>query len=58
MPAEPGWGRTKPVFWTNNVVGNLLYRMLDDMVSLGILDRREEPDRQYRWHPAFKGSWE
>jgi hypothetical protein len=58
MPAEPGWGRTKHVFWARHPVGDRLYRMLEDMVAVGILERREEPDFQFRWNPGFKGSWE
>ena len=51
-------GRAKHVFWSNHPVGNLLKKMLDDMTSAGVLEYREEPDYQYRWNSAFKGSWE
>jgi hypothetical protein len=27
-------------------------------VAAGVLEKRDEPDFQYRWNPAFRGSWE
>jgi hypothetical protein len=45
-------------FWTNNKVGNSLSQMLDLLVNIGILEKRDEPDFQYRWNPVFKGTWE
>jgi hypothetical protein len=50
--------RAKHVFWTDDPIGNLLVGMLDEMVENEILEKRDEPDFQYRWNPAFKGSWE
>src|SRR5690348_879086 len=58
IPAREGWGRHKHVFWSNNPIGNMLYKMLDDLVAEGVLEKREEPDSQYRWYKAFRGSWE
>jgi hypothetical protein len=58
MPPEPTFGRAKHVFWSNHPVGNVLYRMLDELVALSVLEKRDEPDIQYRWNPAFQGSWE
>jgi hypothetical protein len=60
MKHEPGLfqGPAKHVFWSNNPVGNMLYGMLDQMVAVGILEKRDEPDIQYRWNPSFRGSWE
>jgi hypothetical protein len=58
MPPEPGWGRAKHVFWSNHEIGNMLYAMLDQLVAAGVLEKRDEPDIQYRWNPAFRGSWE
>ncbi len=57
---EPGLFQTraKHVFWSTNPVGNMLYAMLDQMVAVGILEKRDEPDFQYRWNPSFRGSWE
>jgi hypothetical protein len=60
MKDEPGrfQGPAKHVFWSNNPVGNMLYAMLDQMVAVGMLEKRDEPDFQYRWNPTFRGSWE
>lgn len=48
----------KHVFWTNNPVGDALETMLGELVKTGVLENRDEPDDQYRWNPAFAGSWE
>ena len=48
----------KHVFWTDNVLGNILHGILNELVSCQVLERRDEPDIQYRWNPSFKGSWE
>ena len=60
MKDEPGLfqGPAKHVFWSNNPVGNMLYAMLDQMVAVGILEKRDEPDFQYRWNSTFRGGWE
>ena len=49
---------TKHVFWSNNPIGNLLYGMLEQLAAAGVLEKRDEPDYQFRWSPTFKGSWE
>lgn len=58
MSETPDSGRAKHVFWSNHPIGNLLSSMLDQMVAAGILEKRDEPDFQYRWNPLFRGSWE
>jgi hypothetical protein len=49
--------RSKHVFWSQNETGELLFRMLDQLVAAGVLETRTEPDRQYRWNPAYCGIW-
>jgi hypothetical protein len=39
----------KGVFWTDNRLGNGLHAVLLDLVEAGVLERREEPDEQFRW---------
>jgi hypothetical protein len=39
----------KHFFWTDNDLGNGLHDALLALVRAGILDRREEPDEQFRW---------
>ena len=58
VPPGPGWGRAKHVFWSNHEIGNMLSVMLDQLVVAGVLETRDEPDNQYRWNLAFRGSWE
>jgi hypothetical protein len=41
--------RAKHVFWTDNRLGNGLHDALLALVDAGVLDRREEPDEQFRW---------
>ena len=48
----------KHVFWADNPIGNTLQSILNELVSCRVLERRDEPDIQYRWNPEFKGSWE
>jgi hypothetical protein len=36
----------------------MLGHILEELVQEGILEKRDEPDYQYRWNPAFRGSWE
>lgn len=52
------WCRKKWILWTDNPTGRFLFDTLDRAVELGILEFREEPDRQYRWNPEFRGIWE
>lgn len=58
IPSESKVGRAKHVFWSSHPVGEALYRTLDILVGVGILEKRDDPDCQCRWNPAFKGSWE
>jgi hypothetical protein len=48
----------KGVFWSDNDTGPLLFRMLEQMAAAGVLEKRDEPDIQFRWNPAFQGYWE
>ena len=50
--------RAKHVFWSNHPIGTMLFTILDGLVAQGILEKRDEPDFQYRWSPSFIGSWE
>jgi predicted enzyme related to lactoylglutathione lyase len=58
IPPSEGWARHKHVFWSNNPIGNMLYKWIDDLVAAGVLEKRDEPDIQYRWNKNFIGSWE
>ena len=56
MPGD--FARAKHVFWSNNPIGNILYQMLDELARQAVLEKRDEPDYQFRWNTNFKGSWE
>jgi hypothetical protein len=58
MSANVRFSDAKHVFWSANPVGNALHNMLGELVVAGVLENRDEPDDQYRWNPAFVGSWE
>lgn len=38
----------KAMFWSDNVLGVLLYKMLMAMTAAGVLEFREDPDLQFR----------
>ena len=40
----------KHVFWKDNDLGNGLHDALLALTRARILDRKEEPDEQFRWH--------
>jgi len=39
----------KGVFWSNNSLGNALHQIVRVLGERGTLERRDEPDLQYRW---------
>jgi hypothetical protein len=41
----------KWVYWSENPLGTVLYDTLERLVEIGVLEKREEPDFQYRWVP-------
>lgn len=50
------WHGVKGVMWSSK--GDALYLFLDSLVLTGALEKREEPDIQYRWNPNYKGSFD
>jgi hypothetical protein len=57
IPDVQGREAPKHVFWSNHPTGEMLYVMLDELVKHGVLEKRDEPDFQYRWNALFRG-WE
>lgn len=49
FPDEPFMRSVKYVFWTSNPLGDALTDVLTRLVEVGVLEFRDEPDRQYRW---------
>jgi hypothetical protein len=56
MPDGDAFGGAKHVFWSNDPIGNMLHSMLELLVEQRALEKRDEPDIQYRWSPSFVGS--
>jgi hypothetical protein len=44
-----GFVDVKHVFWTDNPLGEGLHDALLALARAGVLDRRDEPDEQFRW---------
>jgi hypothetical protein len=45
----------KWMYWSNNPTGNALYKMLQSLAELGVLEYREDgpTDNQFRWNPNY-----
>jgi len=41
----------KHLFWTNNVFGTGLYTMLEELVTMGVLEQND--NQQFRWNVSF-----
>ena len=46
---EKSFQETKHIWWTNDVIGNMMFNLLEALVGAGVLESRTEPDHQYRW---------
>jgi hypothetical protein len=44
----------RSVYWSDNPLGNMLYSTLERLVELGVLEKRGEPDLQYRWCSTYR----
>ena len=53
-PFDP-WHGYKGVIWSGNPVGDAISYFFVALVEAGCLERRDEPDIQYRWNPNYKG---
>ena len=47
----PKDGNHKATYWTKNPVSDFLMQTLWNLLDLGVLEVREEPDFQFRWIP-------
>lgn len=47
----------KHAFWSNHPTGKALQEMLDLLTQVKVLQRREDPDIQYRWSGDLKSLW-
>jgi len=44
----------KWIYWSENSLGTMLHSTLERLSDLGVLEKREEPDLQYRWCSAYR----
>ena len=53
MPKTSVMLEAKPVYWSNHPLGSELYALLERLTELGFLEKRDEPELQYRVRPNF-----
>lgn len=51
---QNSFSNNKWVFWSENSLGNSLFKFLDDLVKIGVLLKRDEPDFQYKWNQCYE----
>jgi hypothetical protein len=44
----------KWVYWSENPLGTMLHSTLERLSELRALEKREEPDLQYRWNSDYR----
>ncbi|MEU4804653.1 hypothetical protein [Actinosynnema sp. NPDC023587] len=49
FPPTGEFHRVKHLFWSDNALGVALHDVLMRLVDAGVLERRDEPDIQFRW---------
>jgi hypothetical protein len=54
MPLHQKMIEEKWVYWSENPLGTMLYSTLERLVELSVLEKREEPDLQYRWCSTYR----
>lgn len=53
-PFDP-WHGVKGIIWSVNPLGDAIGQFLEALAKEGCLERREEPDIEFRWNPNYKG---
>ena len=54
MSSQQEMKEAKWVYWSENPLGTMLYSTLERLVELGTLEKRGEPDLQYRWCSTYR----
>lgn len=54
LPERSAMADAKWIYWSNNALGRELVALLDRLTALGLLEKRDEPDYQYRVAPQFR----
>ncbi len=48
----------KHIFWSNHPLGERIYRFIQSLAEIGILEENPNDPSQYRWNSRYRGSWE
>jgi hypothetical protein len=56
ISSDVPFNSVKHIFWSDNQIGNALAKMLDTLAEAHVLEKRDEPDFQYRWNENFKNN--
>lgn len=51
---EDLWHGVKSIIWSGNPLGDAMATYLDALVKANMLERRNEPNIEYRWNPEYK----
>ena len=54
MTSQLQMKEVKWVYWSENSLGMMLHGTLERLLELGVLEKREEPNLQYRWCSAHR----
>ena len=54
MPPHLQMRDVKWVYCSENPLGTMLHSTLERLSDLGVLEKREEPDLQYRWYSNYR----
>ena len=54
MPQQLQMKDVKWVYWSENPLGTMLHSTLEQLSELGVLEKREDPDLQYRWYSNYR----
>jgi len=54
MPTQLRMKEAKWVYWSENPLGTMLHNTLERLSDLGVLEKREEPDLQFRWCSTYR----
>jgi hypothetical protein len=54
MPSQLQMKEVKWVYWSENPLGTMLHSTLERLSDLGVLEKRDEPDLQYRWCSTYR----
>jgi hypothetical protein len=54
MPPHLQMRDVKWVYWRENPLGTMLHSTLERLSDLGVLEKREESDLQYRWYSDYR----